>query len=373
MDEQASPVITNSTIEKSESIAALAAALAKAQSEIRSAAKTSDNPFFKSKYADLAAVWDACREPLTKNGLSVIQLPGAVGSAVSLTTVLAHASGEWISGRLTIVAKDDGAQAIGGAITYARRYALAAIAGIAQDDDDGNTATGKATQAAPVGATIAESFRQFGVTITMLEKKLGYSLADITEDGKSDLRKIYDALKSGKPVTDFFSGSSAAQPPATPPTPVAPPPVDHTPAQPTDEPRPGEKRGRGRPKKDAPVSLRPPNLEQPVEKQAGTVENPVEADPPVEQPAQETSSVSNGPVHKADEPATDEYRRQIREKLGVYINKLGADPLKTWMLKFVGAESTQKMKREQWEAALARLEELDRQGGTALTDIIGKA
>ncbi len=128
-------------IEKSESIAHLADALSKAQSQMHAAKKTSDNPFFKSKYADLATVWEACKSELTNNGLSIIQLPSAEGNTVSVTTILAHNSGEWINGTITMQAKDSGPQAIGSAITYARRYGLAAIISLPQEDDDGNAAT----------------------------------------------------------------------------------------------------------------------------------------------------------------------------------------------------------------------------------------
>lgn len=130
-------------VAKSESIKELAAALSKAQAEIKGAAKDSDNPFFKSRYADLSAVWDACREPLTKNGLAVSQFPSADGPKVTVETILMHESGEWISRDLTITAKEDSPQAIGSAVTYARRYALAAVAGVAPEDDDGEAAEGR--------------------------------------------------------------------------------------------------------------------------------------------------------------------------------------------------------------------------------------
>lgn len=128
---------------QSEKIAELAAALSKAQSSITGALKDSSNPFFKSKYADLASCWDACRQQLTDNGLSVIQTTDVVNDIVVVRTTLAHASGEWISGILPVRAKDDGPQAQGSGITYARRYALAAIVGLAQIDDDAEAAQGR--------------------------------------------------------------------------------------------------------------------------------------------------------------------------------------------------------------------------------------
>lgn len=127
-------------IHKSENIADLAAALAVAQGEIVGALKDSANPFFKSKYADLASCWDACRLPLTKNGLAVIQTTEPTDGGLMLVTTLCHSSGQWIAGRLPVCAKDDTAQAQGSGLTYARRYALAGIVGLAQIDDDGEAA-----------------------------------------------------------------------------------------------------------------------------------------------------------------------------------------------------------------------------------------
>jgi hypothetical protein len=125
---------------QSESIAALAAALSKAQASITDALKDSSNPFFKSRYADLASCWDACRKQLADNGLAVIQTTDVTNVGVVLVTTLAHSSGEWMRGVLPIVTKDAGPQAQGSGITYARRYALAAIVGLAQIDDDAEAA-----------------------------------------------------------------------------------------------------------------------------------------------------------------------------------------------------------------------------------------
>lgn len=129
----------------SESIKEISAALAAAQRLMEGAAKDSSNPFFKSTYADLASVWLAIREPLGANGLAVMQLPSADGPKVIITTLLSHSSGEWISSELTITAKEDTPQAVGSAITYARRYALQSIAGVAPEDDDGERAQGRNT------------------------------------------------------------------------------------------------------------------------------------------------------------------------------------------------------------------------------------
>lgn len=146
---------------QSENIAELAAALSKAQANITGALKDSANPFFKSRYADLNSVWDACRKQLTDNGLSVIQTTDIVADTVVVRTTLAHASGQWISGILPVKAKDDGPQAQGSGITYARRYALAAIVGLAQIDDDAEAAQGRPgiTPKGDMGLTIPAAQR----------------------------------------------------------------------------------------------------------------------------------------------------------------------------------------------------------------------
>lgn len=127
----------------SESINELAAALSKAQGEITGALKDSANPFFKSKYADLASCWDACRGALAKNGLAVTQFPTTEATETYLVTTLLHSSGQWMRSSLHVQPKDNTPQAMGSALTYARRYALTAVVGVAQVDDDGNAASGR--------------------------------------------------------------------------------------------------------------------------------------------------------------------------------------------------------------------------------------
>ena len=130
---------------QSETIGALAAALSKAQADITGALKDSSNPFFKSKYADLASCWDACRKQLAANNLCVIQTTDLddLTNQTVLKTILAHSSGEWVKSITPILTKDNSPQAQGSGITYARRYALAAIVGLAQVDDDAEAAQGR--------------------------------------------------------------------------------------------------------------------------------------------------------------------------------------------------------------------------------------
>lgn len=130
-------------MQTSETINELATALSKAQGEITGALKDSANPFFKSKYADLASCWDACRGPLSKQGLSVVQGMDVSDGHLYLITRLLHMSGQWISSTTPVTPKDDTPQGMGSALTYARRYALTAMVGVAQVDDDGNAASSR--------------------------------------------------------------------------------------------------------------------------------------------------------------------------------------------------------------------------------------
>ena len=118
----------------------LFAALALAQGEIENANKNAANPHFRSKYADLAEVLNTIRPVFAKHGLSLIQSPGFDGSMASVTTVLAHQSGGYMTSTASCVPAKADAQGIGSATTYLRRYGAAAVAGIAQEDDDGNAA-----------------------------------------------------------------------------------------------------------------------------------------------------------------------------------------------------------------------------------------
>ena len=169
----------------SEQINEIAAAIAKAQGQIKGASKDANNPFFKSKYADLASVWDACRAALAVNGLAVIQSPSAIGTSVSVDTLLAHASGQWIAGTVSVTAREDTPQAIGSAVTYLRRYALQSFVGVAPEDDDGNLASAK-------GSTVK--------VLAVVEPK-GYSewMADLealADQGIADLQKAWKLSKA---------------------------------------------------------------------------------------------------------------------------------------------------------------------------------
>ena len=130
-------------------IADLAAALAKAQAQVEGAKKDSTNPHFKSAYADLEAVWAACRKPLTDNGLCIHQRCCRDDDGQSkLVTRILHSSGQWIEdGGIPLLVDKGSMQGLGSALTYARRYGLMAAVGIAPEDDDGNAAGNPAMKA----------------------------------------------------------------------------------------------------------------------------------------------------------------------------------------------------------------------------------
>lgn len=128
-------------MQKSESLASLAKALSAFQAEMKNVTKDGKNPFFKSKYATLDGIWDAARPVLAKHKLALTQFPTG---ECELESILVHESGEFISSTMKMEPKDKTPQGQGSAITYARRYAMSAILGIAtEEDDDGNVATGK--------------------------------------------------------------------------------------------------------------------------------------------------------------------------------------------------------------------------------------
>ncbi len=151
VDEKGEPkkLSGRATFAMSASIGALAGALAKAQGEIVGAGKDKlakvrmkSGGEYSYKYADLASIIDACRAPLATNGLALMQPVNVEGRSVTVTTILAHASGEWIRSDLTMIAMEPGPQAAGSAITYGRKYGLMALVGVAGEDDDGAAAQG---------------------------------------------------------------------------------------------------------------------------------------------------------------------------------------------------------------------------------------
>lgn len=200
------------------SIGKLAKALAAAQGEIQPASKDAKNPGFKradgkvSKYADLTAVWDACRAALAKNEIAVIQAPELYEGRLILHTTLAHSSGEQISGTFPVVPVQNTPQGLGSALTYARRYSLASMVGVAPEgeDDDGNEASKGVTkdtspprQVAAKSALPPEPSQAVKVSVTSWVDKQIAALGEVTsmdmllawetasdDKGESNLRKM---------------------------------------------------------------------------------------------------------------------------------------------------------------------------------------
>lgn len=176
---------------RSEQINEISKAMSLAQGSIRGAKKESQNPFFKSHYADLQSVWDAIREPLSKNGLSVFQVTYLSGDLIILNTLLSHSSGQWVSGDYPIRPVKNDPQSLGSAITYARRYALMGIIGVCPVDDDGNAANKPALHVAesfaPAPLLPFETPAKSGDYIIPIGKKYkGKRLKDVQPDVLAD-------------------------------------------------------------------------------------------------------------------------------------------------------------------------------------------
>lgn len=152
----------------SATIGKLAEALSKVQGEMGAAEKNADNPYFKSKYADLATCWGVAREPLSRNGLAVVQTTAQsfeeIGEAnrkqlvITINTILMHSSGEWISGSMSMPLAKNDPQGVGSAVSYGRRYGLSAILGIVgKDEDDDANAASMPPQTAPARKAAAKA------------------------------------------------------------------------------------------------------------------------------------------------------------------------------------------------------------------------
>lgn len=191
-------------MQRSESIGAIAAALAKFQGEVKQPKKDANNPYFSSKYVPLEGVVSVITEPLAKNGLSYIQSTATIEEQVIIKTLLMHESGEWIeTDELKLPAyqvrkdgtKDFNPQGIGAAITYGRRYSLSAALGIAsEDDDDGNTGAGS-----PDVTPKARQQQGQANTQNQRESATGTTTGGNTEfvtEGQSKM--LYSKLKAGE-------------------------------------------------------------------------------------------------------------------------------------------------------------------------------
>lgn len=204
----------------------IAAALVKAQKEFGPALKTSTNPAFRSRYADLSACVEAVIDALNNNDIYLMQPTHECDDGVIVETIFIHSSGEQMSsGKLHVPATKHDAQGYGSALTYARRYSLMAACGIAPEDDDGNSAAKpKPAAAKPAAAPAAKAptkvegkdtewqlkvvakpdgdhgeWSQLVIDATMLQIGQAKNEADVMNIFKTN-RNIFDEVKSGSPA-----------------------------------------------------------------------------------------------------------------------------------------------------------------------------
>jgi hypothetical protein len=176
----------------------LFAALAKAQAEIENASKNAANPHFRSRYADLAEVLNTVRPVLAKHGLCVIQSTAFDGAMVSVETVLGHSSGGSVSSVASCVPAKTDAQGVGAATTYLRRYALAAIAGVAQEDDDGNGAAHSKPAPVVQSGVVEEAMARIAAAndaAALGEVGAGLARLEVNEADKKKLRAAFTARR----------------------------------------------------------------------------------------------------------------------------------------------------------------------------------
>ena len=178
---------------------ALYTALVKCQTQIKVALKDSANSHFKSRYADLTSVMLACKDALAANDLAVLQLSRIHESGTPvLVTRIIHVSGEHIEGEFPLVCKDpNDPQKLGSAVTYARRYALAAALGITADDDDGQAASGHSV--APSVAKPAPAQSKTEEYQKLLEDFFKKPVKQWGETDKVLARKAFTDMQAGKP------------------------------------------------------------------------------------------------------------------------------------------------------------------------------
>jgi hypothetical protein len=178
----------------------IAAALVKAQRAFGPALKTSSNPHFKSRYADLAACVEAVMDGLNANGIALVQQTHECESGVIVETVFVHESGETFSaGKLHVPAVKHDAQGYGSALTYARRYSLMAACGIAPEDDDGNAAS-KRTPAAPA---VVPGYQEF-------EAETLPAMRDAAMQGSEALAAAFQALPKSAHKAAFWQAQGPA-------------------------------------------------------------------------------------------------------------------------------------------------------------------
>ena len=174
-------------MQTSENINELATALSKAQGQMGGASKTADNPFFKSKYADLGSVIAAVKDPMAENGLSYVQFPFAIEGTVGVTTRLMHSSGQFMESSFSIPAPKNDPHTYGSLVTYCRRFSLQSVLGIPAEDDDGNAVTQAAKS-----------------TITAEQVHSVKAMLELTESDEGKFLKAYNIKSLEQMTADQF-------------------------------------------------------------------------------------------------------------------------------------------------------------------------
>lgn len=181
----------------------IAKAFVAAQRGFAPALKTSTNPHFKSRYADLSACVEAVIDSLNSNGIALVQHTHECEGGVTIETVFLHESGESMSGgKLFVPASKHDAQGYGSALSYARRYSLMAACGIAPEDDDGNAAVRSAPQQRPRPAPFdpAETFTLIANASTVKALTNIYHIAQDQGATPEQMAKVADACAARKAI-----------------------------------------------------------------------------------------------------------------------------------------------------------------------------
>lgn len=202
---------------ESENVSKFMSAFSKFFAEIQNPKNTKINPFLKNKYAPLDVVLNALREPMSKHGLSFMQIPTVDGDQIKVDTLLMHESGVYMAIEgISMKPQKMTAQEIGGVITYIRRYVISAICSIAsEEDDDGNEDSGKkskvkemneedleklttTTLKAKITTLAKDKMSEKGKekVTALIEESLGkgITVAKTTDDDKEKLIKLYSSL-----------------------------------------------------------------------------------------------------------------------------------------------------------------------------------
>ena len=156
--------------------------------------KNAENPFFKNNYADLAAVLEACKETLNNHDIAVIQSPCGDNGLVGVTTLLAHKSGEWFEGTLLLSPTKKDPQGAGSCITYARRYSLAAMVGLAQEDDDAEGAVSRKSPAPSISDSKRASIQKLAEACDDMES-LTRLFNRLTKAEQEAMKALFGKLK----------------------------------------------------------------------------------------------------------------------------------------------------------------------------------